>query len=338
MKWLKRLLAALVLIAILLIGAGLVLKHLSRQRPDWYPVKVMDEASRKLAANSVEDKLVGVRDWAMDATGHERNRRSGIKPGAPGYVQAPDPVRHLTFTEAELNAVFNKWDDQMKWKQRYSHYVEDPVLVLQDEHLIMAGTIKELDMLVSIHLTPSLDADGNLRLTLDRVMGGRLPLPHALWDSYRERLANLVADRIEESRQNAAMTSDGSMNTDAMIVSMNKLLLRALNSEPADPILFFHNDNHSNLPVKLTQVKIADKTIEMTVVLLDPTQREALLKRIREPYEDMPVAARHEPSGTDPAAGNENAANGSPGVQHLGERIVADHADAHQVGRLSDLQ
>ena len=81
----------------------------------------------------------------------------------------------------------------MRWKDHYSAYVDDPVLVLQDNRLILAGTVKEMDTVVSVHFEPVLDADGKLRLNLVRVMGGKLPLPRAFWDGYRQKLCDAMA-------------------------------------------------------------------------------------------------------------------------------------------------
>ena len=285
MKWIKRLFMAGLLLGVVAVGSALLIHHLARSRPNWYPVQLLDEASRSAAARSVEDKLIGVQNWALDTNANERNQQGGIRPGVPGYIPAPDPVKHISFSEAELNAFFVQWDDAMHWKDRYSEFIEDPVLALEDNRIILAANVKELDALVSVHFQPSLDADGKLRLTLVKVMGGSLPLPRAFWNGYRKTLVAAMEAKVEQSRKRARIAEDGSMNHDAMVAEMNKLLLHALNDEPADPILFLRHDNlHSNaLPVKLTSVSIIDKTIDMTVIPLSSDERKELLKHIREP-------------------------------------------------------
>jgi hypothetical protein len=285
MKWIKRLFTTFVVLVLLAIASSFLLHRLARAKPDWYPVRIFDEAARGAAARSVEDKLFGVQNCALDTNANERNRQSGIKPGTAGYIAAPDPVMHISFTEAELNAFFLEWDEAMHWKDSYSQYVEDPVIVLQDNRLILAGIVKDLDTLVSVHFEPSLDSDGNLRLSLVKVMGGKLPLPRVFWDGYRQKLVHAMTGKIEQSQKLARIAADGSLNHAAMVAEMNKLMLHALSDEPADPILFLHHDNlHNNAwPVKVTKVTVADKVIDLTVIPLSADERKQLLEHIREP-------------------------------------------------------
>lgn len=288
MKWIKRLLIVVVVLLVLAVCAGLVVRRLSHSRPDWYPAAAWDKASMAAAARSVENKLTGVQNWAADSNANERNRQNGIKPGSPGYTAAPEPVKQLSFTEAELNAFFLKWDTDQGWKNHYSNYVEEPVLVLQDNRLILAGTVKEMDTLVSVHFEPSIDDDGKLRLRLVKVMGGKLPLPHAFWDSYRQKMCDAMARKVEQAQAGARIADDGSVNGDTVVAAMNELLLNSLNDRPAEPYLFLkHDPSHPNnaFPVRLTGIKIADKTIDLTVVPLTPDQRKQLLEKIKQPLQ-----------------------------------------------------
>jgi hypothetical protein len=295
MKWLKRFFLAAVVLVAFLAASGVLIRRLARSRPDWYPAQLLDQAARSAAARSVEDKLIGVQNWALDTNANERNRLGGITPSSPGYTPAPDPVKHISFTEAELNAFFVQWDQAMHWKERYSEFIEDPVLALADDRIILAANVKELDAFVSVHFAPSLDSDGKLRLALIKVMGGTLPLPQAFWNGYRQHLIEAMVAKVKQSQKRARMAADGSMNHDAMVAAMNELLLKALQDEPADPVLFLRHDNlHDNaLPVKLTGLAIAGKTIDLTVVPLNADERKLLLERIREPLDKSQAASDH---------------------------------------------
>ncbi len=297
MKWIKRLFMTAALLGVLLVASAFVLHRLARSRPDWYPVQLLDQAARSAAARSVEDKLIGVQHWAQDTNANERNQKGGIGPDSPGYIPAPAPVKRISFSEAELNAFFLQWDGAMHWKDRYSQFVEDPVLALADSRIILGANVKDLDTFVSVHFEPSLDPDGKLRLTLVRVMGGKLPLPRVFWNGYRQRLIDAMTAKVAQSQKGARLADDGSMNHDAVVAEMNKLLLHALNDEPADPVLFLRHDNsHNNaMPVKLTNVMIVDKTIDLTVVPLSIDQRKNLLRHIREPWSDRQAAPNHAP-------------------------------------------
>jgi hypothetical protein len=298
MKWIKRLLMAGALLVVLLASSAFLIHRQFRSRPDWYPVQLLDEASRSAATRSVEDKIIGMQNWALNTNANERNRKSGIRPDSPGYIPAPDPVKHISFSEAELNAFFFQWGDAMHWKDRYSEFIEDPVLALADNRIILGANVKELDTFVSVHFQPSIDSDGKLRLTLVKVMGGKLPLPRAFWNGYRHKLNDAMVAKVAQSQKRAAIADDGSMNHDAMVAEMNKLLLRALNDEPAEPVLFLRHDNsHDNaMPVKLTHVAIADKTIDLTVIPLSAEERTALLRQIREPLPNTAAAQPDQPS------------------------------------------
>lgn len=288
MKWIKRLLATLLVLVLLAAASGLVVHRLARSKPDWYPVKALDDATMRAASLSVEDKLAGVHNWASRTKGAELQQKSGIKPGMPGYEPAPDQAMRISLSEAELNALFAKWGEQMQWKGRYGQYVQDPVLVLQDNRIILAGNVKEADTLVSLHFEPKLDPDGELHLALVRVMGGKLPLPRSMYNGYVQKLSGAMESKLDQTRQSASLADDGSMNKEAAAAEMNKLLLHALNDEPADPILFLPHDSfHPNhaFPVKVTRVTVADKTIDLTVVPLTPDERTDLLQRIREPLD-----------------------------------------------------
>jgi len=298
MKWIKRLFMAVAFLVVLLAACAFLIHRLARSRPDWYPVQLLDGAARSAAARSVEDKLIGMQNWALDTNANERNRRSGIRPDSPGYIAAPDPVKHISFSEAELNAFFLQWDDAMHWKDRYSEFIEDPVLALADNRIILGAYVKDLDTLISVHFEPSLDSNGQLRLTLVKVMGGKLPLPRAFWNGYRRKLMGAMAANVAESQKRAGMADDGSMNHPAMVAAMNKLLLNALNDEPADPVLFLRHDNlHNNaMPVRLTKVGIADKTIDLTVIPLTAEERKELLRHIREPLPSPQALPDHAPA------------------------------------------
>jgi hypothetical protein len=91
--------------------------------------------------------------------------------------------------------------------------------------------------------------------------------------------------KMEESRSKADIHPDGSANEAAVVVAMNTLLLQALNNEPAEPVLFLpHELQKTGYPVKLTDVKVANDSIRLTVVPLNAQERKELLESLRKPY------------------------------------------------------
>ena len=214
------------------------------------------------------DKFAGVQGWAADTNAHERTQLSGRDPVATDSATPPDKSKTIAVTDAELNAFFSQWDNTLNLSDKYSQYLTDPVLVLQDGRIILAVNVKELDTIASVHLEPKLDEQGMLHLDIVKVMGGSLPLPQSFFGAYRDKFSRMLEGRIAQESQRAKVSPDGSANGAAVAAGMNLLLLHASNNEPADPILFLPHDwghKSDGLPVKLTAVKIENKTITLTV-------------------------------------------------------------------------
>lgn len=287
MKWIKRIFYTTLVLVLVGAGAVVVLDQLRRRKPEWYPSAAPTPEAIAAAANRVTQKMAGVQGWI--ASSHaQRQRHANRTTGPIGDTDAdPEPAKTIELTEEELNAFFSAWDRNQGWSGKYEQHVVDPVLVLRDDRIILAGTVKEADTVVSVHLEPRLDEQGMLRLRLVRVMGGRLPLPEVLWSRYRKTVTDMMVRKLDQLRPGAQIRDDGAANPAAVGAAMNRLLLHAINDEPAEPVLFLPHDLHrveNGFPVKLTDLKVVDRAITMTVVPMDEPEREALLARIKAPY------------------------------------------------------
>jgi hypothetical protein len=327
MKWLKRLLVVVACaLVVLVVGAAIAWKML-RGRPDWYADVQADPAARQAAAARAEDEVKRTIDWAAAQQAEERARLQaggdfGPSPdnGGPatGSVAAatgpstlaPPPAaglrRALTvrFTEQELNAAFNKWGALYHWDEKYGQTISDPRIVLHDGRVIVAGSVTDLGAVVSLHFEPRVQDDGRLRFDLVRVLGGRLPLPQSMFDSYRERIAAKVRAALPALQQGARIAPDGSANEKAVAAAMSKLLLRVLRGQADDAVLFLTANQGTQVPVKLTGLTIDGKTIAATVELMNARERAALLERIKEPEAPTgaaPVGAAAPARGAVPA-------------------------------------
>jgi hypothetical protein len=318
-KWLKRILIAGCVLLLVAVGLVIGLNQLRHRRPDWYPAKALDPAALNEAVQSVRHKFEGVQDWAADTNARERTQLSGRDPVATDSSDPPDKTKTISLTDAELNAFFSQWDNTLNLSDKYGQYLTDPVLVLQDGRIILAANVKELDTIVSIHLEPRLDEQGMLHLEIVKLMSGSLPLPQSFFSAYRDKFSRMLEGRIAQESQRAKIAPDGSANGAAVAAGMNLLLLHALNNEPADPILFLPHDlTHSGngLPVRLTAVKIENKTITMTVQPLTAEQRQELLQKLKQ-------------------AGTNQRRAGDPAVDANEKRSFAGTGDR---GRASELQ
>lgn len=264
------------LIALFLTGGFVLL----RGTPAYYRQSRLSVEQRAQAATRAESKLSRMQNMAVDVHGADLQRRNGAtqpatEPGATTF----------SFTDDELNALFNKWAELHNWKDLMSRVVEEPMVVLQDGRIILAGkvTLKNLDTIVSIHFVPTITPDGRLDLKLAAILGGKLPLPRdTVISPMRDKLLKMMAQDIPVWQQNATFTKSGTLNDDAVKATLGQLLVRTLNDAPSEPVVFLWTGS-ATVPVKLTDISIANNTLSLTVVPLDPTERATLLAQIKQP-------------------------------------------------------
>jgi hypothetical protein len=268
-KWIKSLmlLVALLLIAVLAVVYGSF--RLFKGAPDWYRRFPVSLAQRELLAREAFNKFADIQNAAALA------RRNEIA-GAPGdAANAPAPIV-VSFSDDELNAFFEKWANYANWKSNYDRYVQDPLIILQDGQLILAGQVLDLE------LNPRIDPDGRLDLRLDQVLAGRLPLPSMLISPYKSRLTESLRRNLPRWQQFAAIDSNGTANSALISASMARLFIHTLDHTSADPILFLPLvESHANVPVRVCDVKLDDHNLTMTVVPLNAGEREGLVERVR---------------------------------------------------------
>src|SRR5205085_16160 len=99
MKWLKRILVAMVTLLLVLGALALTARHLAHRRPDWYPAAVADAKTIQAAAQSVKNKFVGVQTWAAESHASELTRKSG-RPPVPTDPTTPQAAKQeISLTE-----------------------------------------------------------------------------------------------------------------------------------------------------------------------------------------------------------------------------------------------
>src|SRR5437762_3106062 len=148
-KLIKRLMlgiALLMSLAALFAAGGYTLL---RGRPDFYrPMRLMmSDAERSMAAASAEQTLARIQNFAADS--HGAAIRNQIAPGtraASGLATLPASAESFSFSEAQLNALFDKWSGLKSWRDRYEQYVKEPVLILRRGTIILAGEVKRGDL------------------------------------------------------------------------------------------------------------------------------------------------------------------------------------------------
>jgi hypothetical protein len=282
---LKVIFRLLLLLFVAAIGVSVMSYIAVRKTPDWYQPDTKTEAQRNKIAARLEDLLLSLRSW------NQQKHYEQAAPSQPDPQQTksllsykPDETFPISFTDEELNALFNKWTISKNRRAWFDQYVENPQLVLRDKQLIIVGKAKAMDMIISLVFEPVLEPDGQMNLKLAHVLGGVLPLPDALWSGQRVAIEKMLREKLPLYQQDANISSDGVANGDAASAAMNQLLLDTINYKPTNAVIFVPIDWQQltkSLPVKITKLTIHDHTLEMTAEPMNAEERNILLRRLK---------------------------------------------------------
>ena len=264
----------------LLLTAG-VSYWMFKGTPAFYRPVVVTPEQRATASRRAENKLWETQNWVALLKADEDGRAHAQGDGSTAPATRAASSYTVSFTEDELNAFFEKWSQLNGWWSRIETYVKDPAIVLRENRLIVAGTLAEVGAVASFHFEPAIDPKGQLNLTLQRVLAGRLPMPEMVWTAQRDRLLASVRARMPAWQQRADIAASGAANTDAIAAGMGKLLLDVLHRRPGEPVIFLRSVD-ATVPVRLTAVRVADGELSLTVESMNPASRAALLERIRQ--------------------------------------------------------
>jgi uncharacterized protein YpmS len=294
-KWLKSLLLLVAILLVALLGGVLVLWRMVRAQPDFYHVVVLPREQVEAAAQSATNKFATIQNQAARIRAGERAARAvrTSREGASGSLAgvgtsstqapttAPDAIS-VTFTDTELNAFFEKWSNFQNWKSQYQRYVEDPIVILKDGRIILAGKLKDADLIASLHFEPKITPDGNLDLQLVRVLGGSLPLPQALVSGYEGKITDALRHHLPAWQRGAAFDDSGAANSPLICASLAKHCIRIFDHAPSEPVLFLPIfAQRGSVPVRLTQVKIDDGSLTLTVEPMTREQQGKLIEHVK---------------------------------------------------------
>jgi uncharacterized protein YpmS len=290
MRFLKRLFR--ILVAVLILGAiGLgVLYHMSKRLPGGYTPRLLSQTQRDEAEKRVLlQKLPQLTNLAsqLHAQGSSTARAQSRGDAPPAAAtEKLDPVT-VSFTQDEINA--SLWKGIEQYKSNYERYVVDPYVVLEDNAIVLMGTVPEFDRVASAYFEPRLDDQGMLRCDLTSLKVGALPLPEGLFAKHRAKVENALRARLPEWQRKATIEPSGLTNADARAAALGKIVLQILNRQPSPAVLFIPKDydkpTKGSVPVRLTKVAVQKEALTITVEPMTLDQRTALLEKIREPQE-----------------------------------------------------
>src|SRR5215218_131879 len=169
MKWLKRLTIFVVGLALVLgLAAAGAYYYGVRRTPDWLRRPIASAADRAAAANRLDQKILATLSAVgeMNAGQNESSRPESGEDKRPSVATQPYKQLRVTFTEDELNASFQKWDQLYGWTERYKDHVQDPSIVIHDGRIVLAGNSTDVGTYVSLHFDPKLNSIGSLNLKL----------------------------------------------------------------------------------------------------------------------------------------------------------------------------
>jgi len=280
-KFLRWVLILVLVLVVIGVAAPLFVRHRMRTQPEWYPTARMAPDEEAAAANRADQKLIAARSEIAEAyAAQTRAARAGQTP-----TTSPADSFVLSLTQDEINAWLPKWENELGWSHRIDQYLEDPTIIFRDQEIILAATVKDWSTIVSLHFVPQMEKEGGkLHITLSGVTAGTLPLPRVSWSGYQDRLLNSMNSRLADFQKRADIDQTGRANSAAVLAAMSELLIHALKDEPAEPVLFLPEQfgrNPRSLPVRITDVTVANKTLNLTVRPMDQEERAALLEHIK---------------------------------------------------------
>lgn len=290
--WVRRVVLVSLLVAVGVIGfLGLQL-YRSGVRPDWYR-KALSEQARAAAQKAAEAKLLSVQNWMQDGRLYSSSGQD--RPRLPNDPVAPPPDTHtLTLTEDELNSFLEPHEKALLAK--FGQWIEAPYIRLHEGQIIIAVTLKDTGRVLSVYVTPSV-ADDGLKLSIDHlVFGESVTVPEFLWSGYLRKLGEQCRPKLDSSRSQAGWVKNelyqetDIANEAAVIASLNRLVLRAIEKKGADPVLFLPVEGKFDRghPIRVTSIKVENAALAMTFQPLTRSERTHLMKRIRAEYGQEP--------------------------------------------------
>lgn len=292
MRWIKRILLGIAIILVLAILAVWWVDNRSDSIPGWYQPRALSDADRAAAA----ERALNL--WADTQARIAEAYRQELRNTATQAARPDDNHIQISFTADELNAFFNKWSVLNGWDSKLESYLGDPQIVLHEGRLILAGRIRNIDLVegkvASVHFEPRIKDDGTLDLRVVKVLAGQMPLPQAVWTSQRDRLMAAVRRRLPSMQRSARIAPNGEANSDAIGTAMGRLFLRMMTDQPTEPVVFvplFGTDGTRNIPVKVTRITIESlepggpQRLTLLVQSMTAQERADFLDRLQNPQE-----------------------------------------------------
>ena len=284
-KFLKIAGVIVLLLVVAAAGAGLYVYRAAHRAPAFYEAEPLAGDDRLRAIESVERKVLNLQGDLDGA--YARLLRGDKKADVPAATpsSAPDaaPVR-VSFTGPELDTYFTKWLKDSGFEGRLTSHLTGPRVGVQDGHVILAGEMKEVGAVVSLHFLPTLDADGAAHLRLDGTYVGRLAVPSGYFDEFRKKSLGALREGEPTLRQQAEINADGQADDAAVQLTMRRQILTLFEGDEVSPLVIFPPvAGHGRVPARVTLLQVDGDALTLGVELMDKVARRELLRSLNSP-------------------------------------------------------
>jgi hypothetical protein len=257
---------------------------LLRAEPSWYRLEPDPERVNQ-SANAFEDRIVEVVNWSAAIGAAEL--RGGRVPRSGVSTPGPEREWELRLRAEELTAFVRRWAVVSGFDQQIGRYGRDPVVVVEGGRIILGArpggeAAVAGDAVVGLHLLPQYDSGkGELRLTLEKVTVGRLPLPAGWFDGTLSRAADQVKGELDRWNRDSRLDERGRSNTAMTRASGARLIEGLLRQQAVEAAGFVPMDERRGLAVRVTGLTVNDGELVVRLSVIPQEQRAGLGERVR---------------------------------------------------------
>lgn len=279
MKWIKRIFLALGMVLVVLAVLAGVASHRAHTLPAWYRAQRSTPAQRQAAVQHVQQVLGDTFSWSADM------QAQAVRARTQGWDASAATAKTITLSEDEINSFYDAHDDTATAAvaERVNQFMSGFRITLIDGAIVMSGTPKDSEALVSFVLKPKVDDQAHLDLQLTDVMAGILSVPRAALGGTFDKLQVVLAAHVADEQPKAKVDAYGVVNRAEVTAAYSQILLDCLAEQSSDATLFVPfdaKDLSRALAVRLTDIKAGDGVLTLTLRPLTPPERLALSQKI----------------------------------------------------------
>lgn len=287
-RWIRRLMWYSVLVLLVMVITAALMAWQATRAPDWYHPNTMTAQQRADAARQAEQVWARTQNWVAESDAAVR-REVVQHPEQSADIAPNEQPFEIELTDTQINAAMEKWANVYDAQGKMNNYITHMAVVLQEDRVILAGEVRYSGPLqgriVSMHLQPQIDPQGQLDMNLQSLKVGRLPLAQAIWQEQSDRAINSIYNRLNGLQQKIKLQPTGDVNGDAVAASLGVLTVRMLTHELTDPVIFIQLADGRRVPVQIRKIQVVKTEtgglLRLTVTAMSQKQREAYIDRLK---------------------------------------------------------